>query len=449
MDKADLENKIEKKFRDLVLETKIISYIIQKDYKISFLIDEESFTLEPYKFFLDVVRKTKMEYPKQILWRTVKSKILEDDLEIYKKYIKKIYDSDLSGITQKNIEKLCNKLLESQHSRKFFNLISDTISNVSKFDLNKTRFKFRNLIMTSDIKVRNSIDYVKNFEDRRDRIKEIAKDPKKLAGVPTGIKEFDEISGGVQKGEWGIIIAESGLGKSLTMGDIATNDYYKGYNVFIATFEMTNIEYAYRMDSKNARIDFSKFRKAELDIFDYEKWENKIQKYRERKKNFIRIEFFPRGSTIADVENSAYRIQSEEEQEIDIIFIDYLNLVSPTKSFGSTKDWKNQTDTAWELKEFVQTFNDGLGVAAWTGNQLTDEGQKAKKITTNHMKYARGISEVVPIIISLSQNEEAKLQDIVEMWVVKCRNFEKIKKPIILHPNWRYMMINDIDRIEE
>jgi replicative DNA helicase len=448
MDQIDLENQIEKKFRDVLLESQIISYILQKDHKAAFLVDENSFTIEPYQFFLTMSRKNQMEYPKQTLWKIIKKEIPDDDFDIYKKYIIKVYDAKLKNITPKNIEKLCNKLLELQHSRKFMNLIADTISDVSKFDLENSKFKFRNMIMTSDIKIRSSIDYVKDFPQRRDHLREIAKDPKNLAGIPTGIKDFDKLTGGVMRREWGIIIAGTGTGKSVSLGDLATNAYYRGYNAVIATLELGNREYSYRLDAKNTRIDYSKFRKAELNIFDYEKWEVKMERYRMRKNNFIRIESFPRGSTIGDIESSLYRIQAEEEQKIDLLLLDYITLVSPTQAYGSHKDWKSQTDVAWELKELCESFNDGLGIAAWTANQLTDEGLKSKKINTSHMKYARGISEAAPIIIALNQSEESKLQDIIEMYIIKCRNFEKQNKPIILYPNLKYMTINDPSRSE-
>lgn len=438
----DLENLIEKKFRNVSLEIKIISYILQKDCKIAFFINVKTFTIEPFQVFLQISRKNKMEYPKKILWQTVKEMIEEDEEEIYISYIKKIYNADLKNITVKNIEKLCSKLLEHQNSRKFIYAISDTISDISQFNLEKTRFKFRNLLLNTDVKIRNSINYVKDFEKRRDHLKEIAKNPKKLAGVPTGIKEFDDLSGGLAKTEFGIIIAGTGVGKSLMLGNFALNAFFQNYNVVIATLEMTNEQYAFRLDSRAARIDFSKFRKSQLDIYDYERWESKISGYKKRKNNFLRIVSFPRGSTIHDIESECYKIQSQEDQQIHLMLLDYINLVAINKT------WEAQTDTAWEIKELSQGFNEGLGLPIWTAGQLTDEGKKSKKITTSHVKYARGVAEAAPIILAIAQNEEDKIQDIFKMYNLKCRDFPKQESPMILYPNFKYMEIDDSLRRE-
>lgn len=440
-----LENLIEKKFKNISLETKIISYILQKDHKVAFFIDDETFTVECFQFFLNIVRKSKMEYPKSVLWQSIKPELEDDELDIYKTYIMKIYKADLKNITLKNIEKLCNELLKLQHSRKIMNTVSEVITDVSKFNLDDVKFKLKNVLLNSDPKTRNSIDYVKDFGKRRDHLKEVAKNPKKLAGIPTGVKEFDDLSGGIMRTEFGVVVAGTGVGKSVKLGNLAMNAYYRGYNVVLATFEMTVRDYAYRLDSRNARIDFSKFRKAELNIFDYEKLEEKIQRYKDKKKNFLKIISFSRHDTFRDIESAMYRAQDEEKQEVDIFLADYINLVSPEeKSKG--QDWKNQTDAIWEMKGLCQDFNDGLGLAGWTANQLTDEGSKAKKITTGHMKYARGISEAAPVIIALSQSENAKIENIIEMWVIKCRNFEKQTKPILLYPNFNYMQMDDPGR---
>ena len=443
-----LENLIEKKFKNISLETKIISYILKQDHKVAFLLDEDTFTIEAYQFILNIVKKNKMEYPKSILWQTLKPDLEDDDFDIYKTLLMRIYKADLTNITSKNIEKLCNKLLELQHSRRLMNAISDVVTNIPKFKLEDVKFKLQNVLLNADIKTRSSIDYVGDFERRRDHLKEVAADPKNMGGIPTGIEEFDEMSGGLMRKEFGVVVAHTGFGKSIKLGNLAMNAYYRNYNAVIATFEMTNREYAYRLDSRNARIEFSKFRKAELNIFDYERWEQKILKFKERKKNFLRIVSFPRNSTFSDIESELYKIQDQEKQKVDLLLVDYINLIAPT-STGNIKDWKSQTDVIWEMKELCQNFNDSLGLAGWTANQLTDEGSKAKKITTNHMKYARGISEAAPVIIALSQGENAKIENLIEMWVIKCRNFEKQSKPIILYPNFKYMIMNDPSRIRE
>ena len=84
MDNIQIENLIEDRFRNISLETKIISYIVQKDQKVSFLVNEFVFTIKAYQLFLKIIRDTKMEYPKKLFWEVVKKEIEIDDYKIFK-----------------------------------------------------------------------------------------------------------------------------------------------------------------------------------------------------------------------------------------------------------------------------------------------------------------------------------------------------------------------------
>ena len=96
---------------------------------------------------------------------------------------------------------------------------------------------------------------------------------------------------------------------------------------------------------------------------------------------------------------------------------------------------------AWEIKDLSMVFN-GHGIPIWTANQITDEGMKASKPGTHHLKYSRAIAEVAPVIVALHQSTDDMLQDIMKFWIIKCRDFPKVKKPIVLHPNFNIMMLN-------
>ena len=61
-----------------------------------------------------------------------------------------------------------------------------------------------------------------------------------LIGIKTGIKKFDEISGGIQKGELGILMAQTGKGKSCALGNFGTNAWLQGKNIVLFSLEMTN-----------------------------------------------------------------------------------------------------------------------------------------------------------------------------------------------------------------
>jgi len=439
---SNTQDLVEKQFRDTKLECKIISYILRKDNNIVFSIFSDCFTIEPYQVIFEIARKNKMNFTKDVLYRFVKEKIDKDKLDIYKTYIIKIYNEDISKISKKNVDVFVLKLKELFESRAIFKSINRVISNIEKFNLSRAKDILRKSIYSDTFKDKKYYgEYLEDFEERRDLIEYRQKHPEKFSGIPTGVSDFDKLSGGIMKGEFGVIIAGTGVGKSVALGNFAVNAWKRGYNVLFISLEMTKHQIQYRMDSRISKIYHKKFRQASLDNDDLKKWETKIKLLREKKKNFLEIVCLPKGCCSAEIEEEAIKIQSKRGQQIDLILVDYLNLMTANDDFGNKRDWKHQANVAWDLKHLSMEFN-GVGVPIWTANQLTDEGAKAKKLETYHVKYARAISEVAPIIIAFNQTVDDQLQDVIKLWIIKCRDFEKIKKPIMLHPQFNIMVLN-------
>lgn len=437
----EAENLIEKKFRDLKMETKIISFLIRKDCSLTHLIFRDYFTIEPFQIFFDIVKKNKMLFQKDIFYRVVKSNVNSDSLEICKIYISKIFDEELIGVDKKHIEMFIGKLRELYQSRMLMKGINSIVSNVDKFDIENAKKILKECLYKNFEDKKSYGELLEDFEERKNNLIERKNNPKLFSGIPTGIKDFDNISGGLMKGEFGIIVASTGKGKSVALGNFALNAWIKDYNVLFVSLEMNKHQIEYRMDSRITRIFHSKFRKAELDDDDIKKWQNKIDDLKRRKNNFLEIVCLPRGCCVNDIEEEALRIQSKRNQNIDLIIIDYLNLMSSNDKKGDKRDWKYQAEIAWNLKAFSSDFN-GTGIPVWTANQITDEGNIAKKIETHHLKYSRAIAEVCPVIIALHQSIDDMLQDILKIWVIKCRDFENTKRPIILHPKFNVMVLN-------
>lgn len=437
----EAENLIEKKFRDLKMETKIISFLIRKDCSLTHLIFRDYFTIEPFQIFFDIVKKNKMLFQKDIFYRVVKSNVNSDSLEICKIYISKIFDEELIGVDKKHIEMFIGKLRELYQSRMLMKGINSIVSNVDKFDIENAKKILKECLYKNFEDKKSYGELLEDFEERKNNLIERKNNPKLFSGIPTGIKDFDNISGGLMKGEFGIIVASTGKGKSVALGNFALNAWIKDYNVLFVSLEMNKHQIEYRMDSRITRIFHSKFRKAELDDDDIKKWQNKIDDLKRRKNNFLEIVCLPRGCCVNDIEEEALRIQSKRNKNIDLIIIDYLNLMSSNDKKGDKRDWKYQAEIAWNLKAFSSDFN-GTGIPVWTANQITDEGNIAKKIETHHLKYSRAIAEVCPVIIALHQSIDDMLQDILKIWVIKCRDFENTKRPIILHPKFNVMVLN-------
>jgi archaellum biogenesis ATPase FlaH len=438
----EIDKAIEKKFRNLRLEYKAISYLIRKNYNPINSLSRNFFTIEPLQVFFDIVSKNQITFPKDIFWQYVKKNVGRDQHDIFKNYVKKVFKEPVTDIDKKSFDSLKFELGKLLESRVIMKATGDMIYDLENFNVDIAKRKYREAAAFSanyDILERG--DILGNFENRKIALKRIQDNPS-LGGVKTGIRRVDDLSGGIMPGELGILIAPSGIGKTFLLGNLALNAWKEGKNVVFISLEMGLNELQYRFDSRITKILYSKFRKAELTKKEFDDWTKKIDWLKKRKKNFFEVVCLPRKCSANEVEEKLVEIQNETGQETDLLIIDYLNLMVDNKSkYDSNKKWESQADVAWDIKEFIRTFN-GKGIPCWTANQLTDEGTTAKKILGKHIKYARATLEVANFVFGLNQGTDEELEDILNLWLVKCRGAQKTKKPIILHPRFDVMTLN-------
>jgi len=98
-----------------------------------------------------------------------------------------------------------------------------------------------------------AIDYVDSLMERGGE----------LTGVPSGFKDLDEKTGGLQPGELVIIAARPSMGKTALALNLARNAALDhGRRVAIFSLEMTRRALALRLLASEARVDFSGFRRG-------------------------------------------------------------------------------------------------------------------------------------------------------------------------------------------
>jgi replicative DNA helicase len=448
MSSDDIDQAIEKKWRDLKLERKLVSHIVRKDHTTVDFLSADVFTHEFYKLFFEIISEKRTIMSKSLLKTVAFKRLPDDEHESCETFIDRVYESKIRSITKKSIKVMVEELKEKYESREILNGVGKILDDVDNFDLNKAKNIIRKSLMIESGIVNADMtgDYLEDYEKRRKVIKDFQKNPDVASGILTGIKKFDNISGGIQKGELGIVVAPTGVGKTVALGNFSMNAWnYYHKNVIFFSLEMTKQQLQFRLDSRMAMVEHQRFRKFDLSKADFKKWHETIQRLRAEHNNSYEIIKMPRHCTPDQIEEEMKRWQDRKKKQLDIAFIDYLNLMHPNKmaAKGSSRDWGSQADVAYELKNIAVDFNAGYGMPIWTANQMTDsyDANAGDMIETKHLKYSRGISEVSQIIVGLTQTFDDMLESKLQMQIPKCRDFPKVA-PIDLISNLDFMLLS-------
>jgi replicative DNA helicase len=186
-------------------------------------------------------------------------------------------------------------------------LLDSAESKIFEIGQKKARTAFRSL----HDEMHEALDYVEALMQRGGE----------LTGVPTGFRDFDEMTGGLQPGELVVIAARPSMGKTALALNIARNAAIeKSKKIAIFSLEMTKRALALRLLASEASIDFSGFRKGFGRAEEFRKLTQAGGKLAD-----ANIWIDDSGMiTILEIKAKCRRLSSE--RGLDLVIVDYLQL---------------------------------------------------------------------------------------------------------------------------
>ena len=146
-----------------------------------------------------------------------------------------------------------------------------------------------------------------------------------LIGLDTGFPEFNNITGGLHRGDLIIVAARPAMGKTAFCLNLALNSAKReDAKVAIFSLEMPATQLSMRMIGSESGIDVGRLRKGELDT--QEEWEDAAHAMGQLTKARVFIE----DSGVATIPSVRSKLKQLERQEggLDLVVIDYLQLMS-------------------------------------------------------------------------------------------------------------------------
>lgn len=429
-------------YKHPLTERKILALLLRsKTSSIRILprLTKELFSVKDYRHLYPVIEshwQKYQTYPKKSACLTAlkSAGVKEKDLDKFELIIDKLYNVDLDKSDDKFY---VDKVIEAWRARKILRLIENSMDLVEQGKIHNSIEYIQNEIAKLQFKAGTMVqegNYLDSFEERLKLIKDRIENPDKFSGVPTGIRQFDDYYGGMMESELGIIVGGSGKGKSIALMNFAVSAWQRDHDVLIFTIEMSKKEYEFRIDSRLAGIVHRKFRTGDFHESELEKWKDKIDRMKEKRKNKLIIIDTPDGCTTDFMEYTLMKYKDTLHRPI--IFVDYLNIMHSRLASRNDSDWEVQGRIAKELKNFCRAWN----VPAWTAAQPNRGGQKKKNIDVEDVGRSFGIVENANFVLALAQTRDEELDGVMRLMSIKGRDGKMAE--VIMHPDLERMRLN-------
>jgi len=217
-------------------------------------------------------------------------------------------------------------------------------------------------------------------------------------GIPSGFKEFDDLTSGFQKSELIVIAARPSVGKTAFALNVAQNiGILQKKNVAIFSLEMSKEALVQRMLCSEARIDSQKLRKGFLES---DKWAPLTTAAGKLADANIFIDETP-GITDMQLRAKSRRIQSKHG--LDIIIIDYLQLMSTIKrrNEGRTQEI---TEISRSLKALARELHLPLIAISQLSRAVESRGRDKRPILSD-LRESGAIEQDADMVVFLYRDE--------------------------------------------
>jgi replicative DNA helicase len=203
-------------------------------------------------------------------------------------------------------------------------------------------------------------------------IDNLYKQSREVTGLATSFTEFDRMTSGLQKGELIIIAARPSMGKTALAINIAQNAAIKsGAKVAVFSLEMSKESLLRRMLATQAWVDQRKLQTGFLGREDHDKLEKALGL-------LVESQLFiddTAGISLAEMRAKARRLK-QNAGGLDLIVVDYLQLMSATVPSSGRKNYENRTQEVSAISRGLKALAKELDVPVMALSQLSRASER-------------------------------------------------------------------------
>lgn len=228
--------------------------------------------------------------------------------------------------------------------------------------------------------------------------------------IPMGIAGIDRLlKGGLAKGEIGVILAPTGVGKTTILTKIANTAFNHGYNVLQVFFE----------DNPKIiqRKHFTLWTGIEPDnlVLHKDKVMEKVSEIKETMQNRLVLKKLPSDTmTMLQIKNQVRKMIADGIK-VDLIMLDYIDCVLPENP--NKDEWKSEGSV---MRQFEAMCHE-LSLVGWTATQGNRSSISSEVVTTDQMGGSIKKAQVGHVIISIAKTLQQKEMNLATIAITKSR----------------------------
>jgi replicative DNA helicase len=203
-------------------------------------------------------------------------------------------------------------------------------------------------------------------------IDNLYKQSREVTGLATGFTELDRLTSGLQKGELIIIAARPSMGKTALAINIAQHAAVNGKaTVAVFSLEMSKESLLRRMLASQAWVDQRKLQTGFIAREDQVKLESALEQLIESRM-FIDD---TAGISLAEMRAKARRLK-QNHGGLDLVVVDYLQLMSATVPSSGRKNYENRTQEVSAISRGLKALSKELHVPVVALSQLSRASER-------------------------------------------------------------------------
>lgn len=380
--------------------------IVDKDFSSSIIdvIDNSYFDNKYFKIIIQMIKEYYKKYEStpnfETLEQIIKSEVSQELVaKIVLDTLKQVKEAPQEG--SQFVQEKALKFCKQQELQKAMLKANKIISEGDFESYDKVEGLVREALQVGEIEKGQS----DVFNDLENVLVEDYRHP-----IPMGIVGLDRLlKGGLAKGEIGVILAPTGVGKTTILTKISNTAFNLGYNVLQIFFE----------DNPKIiqRKHFTIWTGIEPDnlSFHKDKVMDKITEIKETMENKLILKKLASDTMTMNQIKNQVRKMIADGNKIDLIVLDYIDCVLPEQS--AKDEWKAEGSV---MRAFEAMCHE-LDIAGWTATQGNRSSISSEVVTTDQMGGSIKKAQVGHVIITVAKTLQQKEMNLATIAITKSR----------------------------